>query len=90
MVATSQETAVASGDLKKDHGAETMVYAYWIMQISWEWDLPTYTVCGDCQKYLDWSSFVGSWWSRDFENTILFARNILLVTTASLLESSSS
>lgn len=28
MVATSQETAVASGDLKKDHGAETMVYAY--------------------------------------------------------------
>ena len=28
MVATSQETAATSGDLKRDHGAETMVYTY--------------------------------------------------------------
>lgn len=89
MVATSQETAVTSGDFKRDHGAETIVYACWTMQISWEWELPTYTVHGDYQKYLDWSSFVGNWSSRDFENTILFPRNILSVATASLLESSS-
>lgn len=89
MVATSQETAVTSEDLKRDHGAETMVYTYWTNQISWEWDLPTYMVLGDYQKYLDWSNFVGNWSSRDFEDTILFARNILLVTAASLLESSS-
>ena len=39
----SWESAVPSGDLKRDHGAEIMVHAYGTMQAPWERDFSMYT-----------------------------------------------